>query len=138
MKNNRANQGFTLIEVLIAAIILFASIALVAELFSASSLSSKKAIRVAEYNQAVPLINRIIKSEIQSKAVDLSLSSFSGELLAFGVDFQWQAERISLLSPPLEPDSNVARAATFGLFNVTVFTQHNDVKGEYTFAVATW
>jgi prepilin-type N-terminal cleavage/methylation domain-containing protein len=135
MKNSK---GFTLIEVLIASIILFSSIAIIAELFSASSLSSKKAIKVAEYNQALPMINRIIKADIQSQSKQLSISSIDGELFAFGIDFTWTAERISLLSPPLEPDSDLLRPPRFGLFNVRVSTQQFNVKGEYTFAVATW
>jgi prepilin-type N-terminal cleavage/methylation domain-containing protein len=134
----KGNQGFTLIEVLIAAIILFSSIALVAQLFSASSLSSRKATKVAQYNQVVPLVNKMIKIDIQQRAIDRSLANMEGKMHFFNIDFIWRAERISFLPPPMSADDVEPWSDRFGLYNVSVITQQQNKQSQYSFNVATW
>jgi len=132
------NQGFTLIEVLIAAIILFSSIALVGQLFSASSLSSQKAAKVAQYNQVVPLVNRMIKIDIQQRAKDRSLANMDGTMNFFDIDFIWRAERISFLPPPMSALDEQPWSDRFGLYDVSVITQQQNKQSQYSFNVATW
>ncbi len=140
--SQRGNKGFTLIEVLIASIILFSAIALVAELFSASSLSSKKAAKIAQYNQTIPLVNRMIKADIQQRAKDRSLSNMQGSVMFLDIEFNWQANRTSFLSPAMSANDEVRWSPRFGLFTVLVSTKQSagqKVKqGEYSFQVATW
>lgn len=140
--SQRSNKGFTLIEVLIASIILFSAIALVAELFSASSLSSKKAVKIAQYNQTIPLVNRMIKADIQQSAKDRTMSNMQGSILFLDIEFSWQADRTSFLSPPMADDDDTPWSPRFGLFTVLVSTKQSAGKnirqGEYSFAVATW
>jgi len=137
MNKHSSQKGFTLIEVLIAAIILFSSIALVAELFSSSSLSSQKASQVTQYNQTLPLVKNIIKDNIQLQAKDRSISQMNGTVLAFGVSFIWNAQRVSLLPAAPEEESDSPGENKFGLFSVTIATEkeHSSI---YTFEVATW
>lgn len=135
-KNN--THGFTLIEVLIAAIILFSSIAVVAQLFSASSLSSKKAANVSQYNQTIPLIVRMIKVDVQQRAKDRELTMLNGTVLAFGYEYVWQADRLSLLPAAPEDDDDDFGTANFGLYSVNVSIERNQKLGDFTFEVATW
>ena len=51
LSNMKANKGFTLLEVLIAAIILFSALALISEIFKSAMLSSDKAVVNAKYYQ---------------------------------------------------------------------------------------
>lgn len=132
------NEGFTLIEVLISAVILFSSIALVAQLFSASSLSSKKATKVAQYNQVVPLVNTMIKVDIQQRAKNRSLEQMEGSMNFFDIDFIWRAERVSFLPPPMSDDDEEPWTPRFGLFNVSVVTLQSQKEMQYSFNVATW
>ncbi len=138
LRNKNNQQGFTLIEVLIAAIILFSAIALVAELFSASSLSSKKAAKIAQYNQTIPLANRKIQQEVLTRAKNRNLTSLQGSENLFGINFTWRAERIAFLPPARQAEDEDSRPAKFGLFTVVVDTEQGSRKAEYQFDVATW
>jgi type II secretory pathway pseudopilin PulG len=132
--------GFTLIEVLIAAVILFSALAITAELYSASNLSAEKASEKAHFFQISPIAITAIKTEIRQITENKSLSEFSNQLTISGVYFQWQARRIAFKARAPQFDDIYPPSPRFGVFLVEVVAEDKNAKkiGEFQFKVATW
>ncbi len=140
MANSKSSSGFTLIEVLIAAVILFSALAVTAELYSASSLSSQKASYKAHFYQINPIAITTIKAEVRSLSENRKLTELASEFNISGIHYQWQAQRIAFEPrAPDDEDSSPPRQQ-FGLFQVNVVAQNTqtDKIDEFQFRVATW
>lgn len=93
-KNNQA--GFTLIEVLISAVILFMFLALASQAFSQAAQSSLKAERAAKVSAAVPLLLETIKQDIMAAR---SPQGVKGSGVFLDLDYRWQAKLIQRKAP---------------------------------------
>jgi prepilin-type N-terminal cleavage/methylation domain-containing protein len=100
-----ANRGFTLIEVLLASIILFLFLTLAAQAFSQSAVASRKAERAVKLAGLVPLLLENIRTEID-QAKQLGEQTANGSLL--GVNYQWQATLLSRAKPAFSFDQGGA------------------------------
>lgn len=145
MAYSKSSSGFTLIEVLIAAVILFSALAITAELYSASSLSANKASSKANFYQISPIAISAIKAEIRQISKDRRQSEFSSELSISGIHYQWQAHRIEFKPRAPDYDDFEPPHPQFGLFEVNVIAQEifltaNSAakSSEFQFKVATW
>ncbi len=128
--------GFTLVEVLIAAVILFSALAITADLYKASSFTANKIIQKANYYQTTPLLISTIKADIHHKVKQRRQAQFSGQTIANGAQYSWQATRISFKSRTKGIDESFEPPLQFGLYQVEVSKEGtNDV---FTFKVATW
>jgi len=133
------DSGFTLIEVMIAAVILFVALSFTAEIYSSSSLTSEKAIEVANRNQSIPIVMDTIKTQLRHKARNKTLNEHSGTVLVNGVSFEWQAKRESYDARALQLTDITAPRPQFSLFNITVqINQEGNSKELTQFKVATW
>jgi Tfp pilus assembly protein PilV len=132
------DKGFTLIEVMISAIILFAALAVSAELFKVSSFSAEKAAKSARFYQINPAAMAAIRLSLKESAFSDKGKNFSGNTLLFGVEYQWQANLISLLPPPVYQGDLSVGAPTFGLYNVDVIATQTNKEQQFSFQVATW
>ncbi|MCP4990445.1 MAG: prepilin-type N-terminal cleavage/methylation domain-containing protein [Colwellia sp.] len=137
---SKKSAGFTLIEVLIAAVILFSALAVTAELYSASSLSAQKASNKAHFYQINPIAITAIKTEIRGLSENRKLAEFSSELNISGIHYQWQAQRVAFEPRAPEFDDNMPPKAQFGLFQVNVRATNiqADKTETFQFKVATW
>jgi len=131
-------KGFTLVEVLISAIILFSALALAAEMYSASTFSAKKSAKSARFFQIHPAVISAIKLELRAQSKDRNKTSITGELNIYGISYIWQSERISFLAKPKEADTNIENEPQFGVFQVKVQALKEAKKHEFSFQVATW
>lgn len=134
------NAGFTLIEVLIASVILFSALAITAELYSASSLSAQKASNKAHFYQINPIAITTIKTEIRQLTENRKLAELSSEFTISGVHYQWQAQRVEFKPRAPEYDDSSPPKPQFGLFQVNVIGQNTltEKVDEFQFRVATW
>jgi type II secretory pathway pseudopilin PulG len=132
--------GFTLIEVLIAAVILFSALAITAELYSASNLAAQKASEKAHFFQISPIAITAIKTKIRELTDNKTLSEFSNQVTISGVHFKWQARRIAFKARVPEYDDIYPPLPRFGVFLVEVVAEDKGAKktGEFQFKVATW
>ncbi len=135
LKNKR---GFTLIEVMIAAVILFAALAISAELFKVSSFSADKAAKSAQFYQIHPAAMSAIKLDLKEQAYKEPKINFSGNVLLFGIRYQWQAKQLSLASPALYQGDVSVGEPRFGLYSVEVSAQKLNKIQNFSFQVATW
>jgi prepilin-type N-terminal cleavage/methylation domain-containing protein len=137
---SQQSAGFTLIEVLIAAIILFSALAVTAELYSASSLSAQKASNKAHFSQINPIAITVIKTEIRQLTENRKLTELSNEFTISGILYQWDAQRIAF--DPRAPDDEdfAPPRSQFGLFQVDILAQNTQTEKEeiFQFRVATW
>lgn len=143
MKCNRAG-GFTLVEVLIAAVILFTSLAFVADLYKGSSLISDKVAKNATYYQNTPIFISTITTELRKQATDRKQANFQGQFVFSGTVYRWQAVREKFESRAIELSDVTPPRNQFSLFNVTVnefsdngFEQDGNTKS-FSFKVNTW
>jgi len=133
------SKGFTLIEVLISAVILFSALAITAELYSVSSFSVNKATEKALVAQINPIALSSIKAEIHRLSENKQLTEFSDELNISNINYSWQASRKKFAARAMMPDETIPPEPQFGLFDVIVFAHYQDNRAvEFTFKVSTW
>jgi prepilin-type N-terminal cleavage/methylation domain-containing protein len=131
--------GFTLVEVLIAAVILFSALAITADLYKASSFTANRITHKANYYQATPVVIATIKSELRALSKKRKLPEYSGQFISAGVEYQWQATRTSFKSRIKGVDESFDPPLQFGLYNINVLARHESRNLEsYTFKAATW
>ncbi|QUI69707.1 prepilin-type N-terminal cleavage/methylation domain-containing protein [Pseudoalteromonas piscicida] len=127
-------KGFTLIEVLIAAIILFSSIALVSQLFKSALVFSSKAAEVAQFYQLAPSLVTSIKSELRLVA-STKEANYEGKVELLGERFNWQARRI-LFNNEQGREDFFKKNQRFAVYNVMV--TGSKANEQFEFEVATW
>jgi len=95
-------RGFTLLEVLIAATILFAVLAVATETYRNSLLASGRAQGLVTMLTPLPLITSAIRNQLRSNPVE----KLSGSSELLGVDYEWEAITVRYGSPPyrFDPD----------------------------------
>jgi len=99
----RRERGFTLLEVLIAATILFAALAVATETYRSALSASSRAEGLVSLLTPLPLITSSIRSELRSKPVE----KLDGGAELLGVNYAWQATTARYGSPPrrFDPDA---------------------------------
>jgi prepilin-type N-terminal cleavage/methylation domain-containing protein len=132
-----SNKGFTLIEVMISAVILFSALAITAELFKASSFSADKAARSAKFYQIHPAAISAIRLSLKEVAHNNPATNFTDEVMLFGINYHWQAELQSLLSPAAQGDESPGEPR-FALYQVQVLAKKANKEQRFSFQVATW
>lgn len=98
----RRQAGFTLLEVLIAATILFTVLAVATETYRSALLASGRAEGLVNLLTPLPLITSSIRNELRSNPV----AQLEGGAALLGVDYQWQATTVRYGSPTrrFDPD----------------------------------
>ena len=89
-------RGFTLIEVLLSAVILFMFLALAAQAFSQSANASLKAERAAKVAALVPLLTNTIKDRISQARGPERLNN-EGRFME--LSYRWQAQLLERKPP---------------------------------------
>lgn len=97
IKPKSSESGFTLVEVLIAAVILFAILSMTALAFKSARQSSESASQTIELYAPVPIILSNIKAQLQLQAPE----TLNGEGNVMGVNFVWSATT-ETYRPPIQ------------------------------------
>ena len=98
------NKGFTLIEVLVAATILFAVIAMVSLLYRTAYVSSEKAQLRIEQAGVLPALLELVQNELRIN-VSPSVTELTGEGLIWQLPYQWQANLQEFKAPVVRFDA---------------------------------
>ena len=136
---NSRQQGFTLIEVLIAATILFAVIGIVSQTYRSATISTAKATRSAELLGITPLLLDTIRFRLKMETTNRSIQD---EGILNGFTFQWKADVIKRGSPPprLSPEDGelVTFDNKFYLWNIQLTVTKSDYSQHFQFEELTW
>jgi prepilin-type N-terminal cleavage/methylation domain-containing protein len=113
-------RGFTLLEVLIAATILFTVMAVATETYRNSLLASGRAQGLVTMLTPLPLITSAIRNQLRSNPVE----KLSGSSELLGVGYEWEAITVRYGSPPyrFDPDATdfVSYPKRFRLYDITL------------------
>ena len=113
-------RGFTLLEVLIAATILFTVLAVATETYRNSLLASGRAQGLVTMLTPLPLITSAIRNQLRSNPVE----KLSGSSELLGVDYEWEAITVRYGSPPYRFDPDVTDFVSypkrFRLYDITL------------------
>ncbi|KAF7775486.1 hypothetical protein PCIT_a1688 [Pseudoalteromonas citrea] len=135
MKNKVS--GFTLIEILIASVILFSSIAVVAELFSAGNLTSSKIIKSSQLSHAIYASIPTIKEELRSRLFLLEKPEYnSGVISSNSVALAWTANIVERFAPPSDIDDLYEQPKRYAVYRVSVREINSDKL--FSFNVVVW
>jgi prepilin-type N-terminal cleavage/methylation domain-containing protein len=100
-KNIKRQNGFTLIEVLIAALIMFLVIVTMMSIYQGAMLSSQKATSALVLPQNAMQVRTLITEQIR---VSKGQSQLSGSGQVNGIGFEWFAEKVAA-GRPLHPNN---------------------------------
>jgi Tfp pilus assembly protein PilV len=135
------SKGFTLIEVMVASVILFSSIAVVSVIYRGAFISSQKAERHVEISGTLPSILANIRSEIRAKGNSDS-SEIISQSSAWQVQYQWQAKLLTIkaAAPTFSPESGLMETtkARYKFWQVELTVTLNSTTKNYTFNEVSW
>ncbi|MDP4985455.1 type IV pilus modification PilV family protein [Pseudoalteromonas tunicata] len=134
----KVSKGFTLLEVLISAIILFSALALISEIFKGAMLSTDKTVINAKYYQVTPSAITAIKTNLRSSVKAENISFIQGEVLLFDIVYSWQANRTIFNSAPTNEFSDFREDNRFSVYQVDVIAKFDNRERQFSFEVATW
>ena len=131
-------KGFTLVEVLIASVILFAAVGLATQAY----INSNKTLQVAEDTlellSPIPLLLGNI--ELALRNVPIQNYSFEGE--ALGVKYRWRAEPSKTYAPAprFDPDNGlfVEYPERFAMYQIELVVVGNGKERVFTYQKLGW
>jgi Tfp pilus assembly protein PilV len=134
----RKNKGFTLIEVLVSAFILFLVLAAISMVYRGALLSSHKAERTLQFSALVVPISEQIRFQIQSSTNNAQ----QGQGSMGAVTYKWvaQQEFASQAPPLLDAESGGVSQSNniFTLWHVSLTLQLKTTTREYYFYEVSW
>ena len=130
-------KGFTLIEVLIASVILFLFLAIASQAFNQSATASRKAERAAKIAGLLPLLTENIRNKIVA-AKQISDQGDSGSF--FDLNYQWEATLLERLGPPkrLSVEIEDDTRDRFNLWQVNVIVSDGSYQRRWQYEELTW
>lgn len=133
------NKGFTLVEIMVASVILFTAITLLTFVYRTAILSSEKASNNVKINSMVTLIVSGVQSQIRGTNTKESLSG-AGRI--HGVDYQWQSSLLKRSSPPERFDVDSGRLITpperYYLWQVDLTLTYGSLVKDYHYTEVSW
>ena len=131
-------QGFTLIEVLIASTILFASLTVISEAYRASVIASQKASLTAELLTPLPAIADHVKEKLMANPVE----RVSGDGRVLGVSFAFEAQSRRFVAPAsrFDPDSGARQTYSprYRLYDVKLDLKSGRIHRSFRYQELAW
>jgi len=138
---NRKNTGFTLIEVMVASVILFSVIATVSMIYRGAFLSSEKANSHITITGVLPSVLANVQQNIREQS-NSSLTELSNQGDAWQVNYQWQAKLIEHKSAPVKLDVDTGDYITpplkYKLWQVALTLELNGLEKKYNYNELGW
>lgn len=138
---NKANiKGFTLLEVMVASVILISSIAAISISYRGALIASQRADNNIQVSGVMPVIMAQVSEGLQQLDNGENKLVQNGE--SWGVKYQWQAELIDFKSPPerFDPDEGdfIVDKPRFRLWLVDLQVEKGSVIQNYQFNELSW
>lgn len=133
--------GFTLLEVLVASVILFSSLAAISLIYRGAYLSSDKAELSIKINAMAPSIVSTIQQEIKQLSKS-NLTSAQGQGEAWDVTYRWEAQVNANAAAPrrLDPNSGVLtdQPNKYKLWQVDLVLSYQKKSRSFEFLALGW
>lgn len=134
----RPAQGFTLIEALVAAMILFMVLSAAALAYQASVSASLRAEAVARLLAPAPLIRLAVRERLQTSPGE----TLDGEGVLLGVTWRFQARSVRFAPPPPRFDADTRDIAEFQprfrLYDVELTLEHGVRRETFLYQELAW
>jgi len=134
--------GFTLVEVLIAAVIMFTVLATATLSLRGALTASERATRTTELLAPLPWITSTIRDSLRAKVSDSATPEHSGEGVLFGVDYRFRAELVRSGAPPprFDPEMQdfIEYAPRFGLYDVELHLEREGETSSFIYQELAW
>lgn len=139
--NKHIQSGFTLIEILVATVILFTSIATVSVIYKGAYLSAEKANAHVTISGVIPMVLNNIRQDIRAQG-NSELTELSGKELAWGVNYNWSAAQIAFKAPPdvYDPDNGnmLSSPNKYKLWQVDLIVSYKVARKSYQYNELSW
>lgn len=134
--------GFTLVEVLIAAVIMFTVLATATLSLRGAMTASERASRTTELLAPLPWITSTIRDSLRETVSGAATSEHSGEGAMLGVDYRFRAELVRMGAPPprFDPEMQdfIEYAPRFGLFDIELTLEREGETGRFIYQELAW
>ncbi len=131
-------SGFTLLEVLIAATLMFVVIAVAAETYRSALLASRRAENVVGMLAPLPLIVAAVRSALRDEPAERK----DGASELMGVSYRYEATTVRFGAPPRRFDPDVggltAYAPRFRLYDVRLTLRYQGQERVYLYQELAW
>jgi prepilin-type N-terminal cleavage/methylation domain-containing protein len=132
------SRGFTLVEVLIAATILFSSLAVISETYRASLMASQRAESTAKLLTPLPLIVGFVRNKLRETTVE----RLTGTGVVLGVEFEYEAISERFVSPPPRFDPDLGEflrySPRFRLYGVRLTLRYGAQQRQFSYRELAW
>jgi hypothetical protein len=130
-------QGFTLLEVLLAGFILFLTISVTTLIYKGALLSSGKAERSLAISAAAPAIRRLVTEQVRNIG---GANNSLGDGRYGDIEYRWQAALISIGKPSLVlvELNDLEDTQVYSLWNVELSLQKGPLVKNYNFTELSW
>jgi len=140
-KKINSSAGFTLIEIMLAAVILFSVITTVTMIYRGAILSSGKATEQLVLSNTLPFIVKEISHNLQEKSQN-SESSVDGQGELLGIKYQWRAEFLLKKAPlpifDIDSGQDITQSERYKLWRVSLVTIVDDREYKHDFMQVSW
>ena len=142
----RRESGFTLLEVLIASVIMFTVLATATVSLRGAMHASERASRTTELLSPLPWITPTIRARLRENLSNSPAGKpapeHSGEGKLFGVDYRFHAVLVRFASPPSRLDVDaadfIAYAPRFALYDVELELEREGEKSRFIYQELAW
>jgi len=142
----RGQAGFTLIEVLVASVIMFTVLATATlslrGAMHASERASRKTELLAPLSWITPSIRGRLRESVNTSPAGRPPSDYRGEGTLFGVDYRFHAVLVRFAAPPSRFDVDAADFTTyaprFGLYDVDLELEREGEKSRFIYQELAW
>ena len=135
-------RGFTLIEVLVAAVIMFTVLATATLSLRTAMHASERASRTTELLAPLPFITPTIRSNLREESNDKLPSEQSGAGRLFGVEYRYHATLVRSGAPPTRFDVDAAAVVEysprFGLYDVELELEREGETSRFIYQELAW
>lgn len=132
-------KGFTLVEIMVASVILFTAITLLTFVYRTAVLSSGKAANNVKITSTVTMVMSNIQSHIRGAN---ALTPLSGNGRIDDVEYQWQSTLLKKASPPkrFDPDEGkwVTEAERYYFWQVDLTLTYGSLVKDYRYNEVSW
>lgn len=134
------NKGFTLLEVLVASVIMISAVAAISMAYRGAFIASERAEKHVNITSAMPMILSQVRKAIRQPTSESSTEPHRERI--WGVNYQWRAEAVANRKPPqrydVEAEDFVTSEREFTLWRVILDVEQNGIRQQYEFFEVSW